>query len=291
MGYKLNRPVTLAELSSELGLLCEGADIVITGISPFDSHQTGDLTFCKEINKVNPGVLVVASEASDFADYLTKSALVRSQNPRLDFIKILVFLDRNVGISTFNWPAQIHPSVVIGKNVVIEDGSVVGEGSVIEHNVVIHKGTRIGKNTRIRSCSSIGGDGFGFDRDSDKTPIRFPHLGGVVIGDNVEVGACTTIARGALSDTIIENDVKIDNLVHIAHNCVIKKGAFIIACAEISGGVTVGENAWIAPNSCTHQKISIGANALIGLGAVVTKNVPDSTVFAGNPAKMIKDLK
>jgi UDP-3-O-[3-hydroxymyristoyl] glucosamine N-acyltransferase len=195
-----------------------------------------------------------------------------------------------MGFSTWSKRSEIHPTSIIGQNVVIENGCVIGEKTVIEHNVVLHAGTRIGKNSRIRSCSSIGGDGFGFERLADGTPLRFPHLGGVFIGDNVEVGSCTTIARGTLSDTVIEDNVKIDNLVHVAHNCVIRDGAFIIACAELSGGVTVGKNAWIAPNSCTHQKITIGENSLVGLGAVVTKDVPDRCVYAGNPAKKIRSL-
>ena len=85
--------------------------------------------------------------------------------------------------------------------------------------------------------------------------------------------------------------MKIDNLVHVAHNCLIKDGAFIIACAELSGGVVVGKNAWIAPNSCTHQKVTIGESSLVGLGAVVTKDVPDKCVYAGNPAKKIRSIK
>ena len=210
-----------------------------------------------------------------------------SDNPRLDFIHILSFLESSVGFSTYEFPSEIHPTVKLGHNVVIEDGCYIAEDVIIEHNVVIHSGTRIGKRSRIRSCSSIGGDGFGFERLKNGEPLRFPHLGAVIIGNDVEVGSCTTLARGTLSDTIIEDFVKIDNLVHIAHNCLIKKGAFIIACAEISGGVTIGENAWIAPNSCTNQKISVGDNSMVGLGAVVTKNVASDVTVAGNPARLL----
>lgn len=93
-----------------------------------------------------------------------------------------------------------------------------------------------------------------------------------------------------MSDTIIHDNVKIDNLVHIAHNVTVHSGAFIIACSEISGSVEVGKNSWIAPNACINQKLKIGAESLVGLGAVVTKDVDSRVIVAGNPAKKIRDL-
>jgi UDP-3-O-[3-hydroxymyristoyl] glucosamine N-acyltransferase len=289
MGYQINGSMMLSELSDVLKLEHYGLDVLIEGIGPFNSAMVGDLTFSKTIEAPLKGVSVITSVKKSDLDSLDCGYLL-SLNPRFDFIRALSFLKTTKGFSTWAKNSIIHPTVILGQNVVVEDGCSVGENSVIEHNVVLHSGTRIGKNCRIRSCASVGGDGFGFERLNGGVAIRFPHLGGVLIGDNVEIGSCAAVARGTLSDTIIEDNVKIDNLVHIAHNCFIKQGAFIIACAEISGGVVVGENAWIAPNSCTHQKISIGEGALVGLGAVVTKDVPDFSVFAGNPAKKIRDL-
>lgn len=289
MGYRLNKSIMLSELSEALGLKTYGSDISVTSVSPAHSAGPGDLTFSKtEDIKLESAAVITSVEPVDHA--YEGCGFINSKNPRLDFIRALSFVDRSIGFSTWEEESEIHPTAVIGKNVVIESGCVVGENTIIEHNVVIHSGTRIGKNSRIRSCSSIGGDGFGFERLEDGAPLRFPHLGGVQIGDNVEIGACTAVARGTLSDTIIHDHVKIDNLVHIAHNCEIKKGAFIIACAELSGGAIIGENAWVAPNSCTREKVNIGAGALVGLGSVVTKDVPDGCVFAGNPAKKIRDI-
>lgn len=289
MGYKLNTPIWLSVLAEKLSLQWIGSDILVESVAPSNSAVASDITFAKVIPGQVSGVAVITKAHTDEANS-NINGFVITENPRLTFIKVLGLLEKEIGFSTWDEPAVIHPSAKIGKNVVIENGCIVGENSIIEHNVVLHAGTRVGKNSRIRSCSSIGGDGFGFERLDDGTPVRFPHLGGVIIGDNVEVGSCTTIACGTLSDTIIQCDVKIDNLVHVAHNCLIKKGAFVIACAELSGGVTVGENAWIAPNSCTHQKITIGDQAVIGLGAVVTKDVPAFSVFAGNPAKKIREI-
>lgn len=289
MGYQLKNPILLSEIAREIGLEIKGFDALLKGVAPFSFYDCGELSFTKDLDglKLETGLIVEKGKALSQLDSV---GYLLSDNPRLDFIRALSFLEANVGFSTYDHPSVIHPTARIGKNVVIEDGCEIAEGVVLEHNVVIHAGTRIGKNSRVRSCSSIGGDGFGFERLKDGTPLRFPHLGGVVIGENVEIGCCTAVACGTLSDVVIEDFVKIDNLVHVAHNCHIKKGAFIIACAELSGGVVVGENAWIAPNSCTHQKINIGDNSLIGLGAVVTKDVPSNTVYAGNPAKKIRDI-
>jgi UDP-3-O-[3-hydroxymyristoyl] glucosamine N-acyltransferase len=181
--------------------------------------------------------------------------------------------------------------VKLGSKVVIERGCNIGESVIIEHNVVIHSGTSIGANTRIRANTSLGGDGFGFDRDEYGEKIyRFQHLGGLIIGCNVEIGSNNCIAKGTLSNTIIEDNVKTDNLVHIAHNCHIKKGVIITACSELSGGVVVGENAWLGPNSSIIQKVSIGKGAFVGIGAVVTKPIEENYLYAGNPAKKIKKL-
>lgn len=112
------------------------------------------------------------------------------------------------------------------------------------------------------------------------------HLGGVRIGDHVLVGAMTAIARGALQDTVIEDYVKINNLVHVAHNCHIGRGTLIGACADLSGSLTIGANCWIAPNCSIRQKLVIGEDSTIGIGAVVVKDVAPGTTVYGNPARV-----
>lgn len=289
MGYQLKHSVLLSDLAKQLDLAFKGADIEVRGVAPFNNVASGELSFTKEISVTVPKIGLIVPKGTDIkgADSL---GVIFSDNPRLDFIRALAFLEASIGFATYDFPSDIHPSVKLGQNVVIENGCKLAEGVVLEHNVVIHAGTSIGKNSRIRSCSSIGGDGFGFERLEDGTPLRFPHLGGVVIGENVEIGSLNSVARGTLSNTIISDYTKTDNLVHIAHNCFIGKSALITACAQFSGGISLGENVWIGPNTSLIQKITIGDNALVGLGAVVTKNVPENTVFAGNPAKKIRDI-
>lgn len=287
MGYRLNKSIFVSDLAKEFDLKAIGQDIEIIGVSSLSEARPGDLSFSNESIDVQDGVVVVMPSIETS---LSKSASIETNSPRLDFIKLLDFLNTEIGFSTYERDSYVHETVTVGENVVIESGCHIGKGVIIEPNVVIHKGTVIGEGSLIRSCSSIGSNGFGFERLEDNTAIKFPHLGRVVIGKNVEIGSCTAIARGSLSDTKIEDGVKIDNLVHIAHNATIKKDAFIIACAEISGGVVVEEGAWVAPNSSTHQKIRIGAGSVVGLGAVVTKDVDKGSVWAGNPAKKLRDI-
>ena len=118
----------------------------------------------------------------------------------------------------------------------------------------------------------------------------FPHLGGLVIEDHVHLGNNTCIDRGSLKDTIIHQGVKIDNLVHIAHNVTIGKNSLIIACSMIAGSVVIGENCWVAPSSSVRNGIYIGDNTTIGLGSVVTKSVGADETVAGNPAVPLAEL-
>ncbi|WP_180072938.1 UDP-3-O-(3-hydroxymyristoyl)glucosamine N-acyltransferase [Acinetobacter sp. YH12075] len=281
MGYKLKAEVSLKEVFEKIGIVWQSEkDYSIDAISPLNNYVAGSLSFCNKNMEVPHNAILISNQNFDNAE------VIFSESPRTHFVQVLAWLHENVGFDLYNENSIIDSTAIIGANVVIESGCRIGANVVIEPNVVIHKGTIIGNNSRVRSCSSIGSDGFGFERIGDDI-VRFPHLGRVKIGQNVEVGACVAIARGTLSDTVIHDQVKIDNLVHIAHNVIIHDGAFVIACAEVSGSVEIGKNAWIAPNACINQKLKIGDGALVGLGAVVTKHVESDSIVAGNPAKKL----
>lgn len=195
--------------------------------------------------------------------------------------------------------AGIHPTAIIDKDAVIAESATIGaytiigkvkigEGTVISPFVKIYDSVAIGSNCYVKEGAIIGGAGFGFEKDENGNRFRFPQIGGVQIGNHVEIGGNTCIDRGALSNTIIEDYAKIDNLCHVAHNAHIGRNAVVVACAEVSGSCVVGENTWVGPNACIRDQRSIGANSLIGMGAVVAKTVPDNEVWAGNPAKKME---
>lgn len=193
----------------------------------------------------------------------------------------------------------IHPSAIIdprsqiGQNVQVDPYAVIGraiigDGCHISSFVRIYDDVKIGTNCYIKEGAVLGGAGFGYDKDDNGNRIRFPQIGGLTIGDYVDIGANTCIDRGALSDTVIGSYTKIDNLVHIAHNVVIGQNAMIIACSEISGSCRIGDNAWVGPNSSVREWQHIGSNVLAGVGSVIVKDIPNGEIWAGNPARKIK---
>ena len=210
-----------------------------------------------------------------------------NDSPKKLLNDIVDYVKTNVGFKRLYMNSTDFSKVQIGKNCIIEDDVYIGPGTVIEHGVILHSGTYIGKNCLIRSGAVIGGEGFGFIKDGNEL-IRETFLGQVIIGNDVEVGYNCTIMRGEIFDTIIKNGVKIDNLVHIAHDCNIGENATITAGVSLCGHVSIGENVRLAPNSTIKQRLSVGHDSVIGLGAVVTKNVPENDIMIGNPAKSLK---
>lgn len=159
------------------------------------------------------------------------------------------------------------------------------------HDVWFYGLVDIGKNFKVKPGAVIGSEGFGFENDENGVPVRRPHIGGVMIGDSVEVGANTCIDRGTLDDTVIGDNVKIDNLVHIAHNCEIGENTCVVAGSVVCGSTVIGRNCWIGANATLMQHITIGDNVTIGMGAVVVKDVPNNSVLAGFKAQPISTMQ
>jgi UDP-3-O-[3-hydroxymyristoyl] glucosamine N-acyltransferase len=162
----------------------------------------------------------------------------------------------------------------------------IGEGTVIEAGAIVDNAV-IGKNCYIKSGAVIGQKGFSFATDENGVPFPMPHRGKVIIGDNVEIGACTTVVRGVMSDTIIGDNVKIDDHVHVAHNVTIGENTMITACTEISGSVKIGKNVWIGPNCSILNQVEIGDGAYLCIASVVGKRVKPNTKVYGFPAREV----
>ena len=217
------------------------------------------------------------------------------ENPRLVFSKIIKdFFLQDEKAPYISQSAVIHPSAKIGLNVsighftVIEENCIIEDNCKIGYNNTIHQKTHLHKNVKIGSNNTIGGIGFGYEKNEQGNYEILPHIGNVVIYENVEIGNNTCIDKAVLGSTKIHKNVKIDNLVHIAHGVEIGENSLIIANSMIGGSTKIGKNVWVAPSASLINKIEVNDNALIGLGAVVVKSVEESHIVAGNPAKFIK---
>jgi len=279
--------VSSAEIASFLRTQLIGENIDVDTVSTLNKPIKGSVVFSK--NKltsfpISVGFIVLCPIGTtvDLAILPKGVALIEVSNPRLAYAKVVAkyFIERKEPMihpsAIISAKANVHKTACVGANTFIDDGVVIGKHTIINNNVVLAQNVIIGNNCYIKSGAVIGEDGFGFDFEENGKPVRIPHLGNVVIGNNVEVGAKVTIARGTIGSTTINNNVKFDDQVHVGHNCCIGENTIITACAELSGSVTIGENCWIGPNSSIIQKVNIGNKVTIGIGSIITKDIEDN---------------
>ena len=275
------------------------ADRPVAGVRAIDAAGPEHLTFAKAkryglLADTRAGAVVTDAAIEDLRalDNFDQIAWVLTASPRLLISELATaFLPPR---STEVHPtAVIDPSATLAADVGVGPLASIGEdveigaGSNIGAGVHIYRGVRIGEGVNVGAGTVIGSDGFGYER-TDEGWVKLPHLGTVIIGDRVEIGANTAIDRGTFSDTIIEEGAKVDNLVHIAHNVRVGANAMVIANAMVGGSTSIGAFTWIAPSTSLMNGIKIGENAMTGLGAVVLKDVPDGVTVIGVPAKPLE---
>jgi UDP-3-O-[3-hydroxymyristoyl] glucosamine N-acyltransferase len=285
-----------------ISYISEGLERQVRAVSSINEARESDLTWCyyeKEkgvsmISQSSAGTILCAKSLQGRVHPKgARHQLLFVDNPRYAFIKIMnqMYTKKNtVGISAktvISETAKIGSGCYIGDYTVIGDDCIIGDNAMICTRVSLQN-CHCGNNGIIRSGVTIGEDGFAFERNADGELERFPHIRGVKLGDNVEVGANTNIQRGSLSDTIIGNGTKIADMVHIGHNTLIGKHCQIAAGTAIGGSTKIGDMCWTGLNS-TLRKVNVGNNVIVGAGALVIRDVPDGDVVAGVPAKSIKD--
>ncbi|MEO8761965.1 MAG: UDP-3-O-(3-hydroxymyristoyl)glucosamine N-acyltransferase [Bacteroidia bacterium] len=278
-------------------------EALISDVIQLDENNTRPDIICwcndKNIHKLSScvaGTIICSSKARELT--LSKNCnFIILENPRKAFSKVLKEFFEPKEIQNYISPkASIHESVKIGSNVfigdftVIEKDCVIGNNSRISYNTVIHQKTIIGSSVKIGSNNTIGGVGFGYEKDEEGNYEVLPHIGNVEIMDNVEIGNNTCIDRAVLGSTLIHKNVKIDNLVHVAHGVIIGENSLIIANAMLGGSTVIGKNVWVAPSVSIINKGIVEDDSLVGMGAVVVKPVKTKTIVAGNPAKFLKDI-
>jgi UDP-3-O-[3-hydroxymyristoyl] glucosamine N-acyltransferase len=249
----------------------------------------------QKIAETSKAKVIIANKEVVFSETLKNQGkvLLVVDNPKLAIAKVgnEFFVEKPTpGIhpsAVIHPDAQIGENVFVGANTVIEN-CTIGDDTIIDANVHIYSPVIIGKHCSVKSGAVLGGMGFGFEKDENGNLFRFPQIGNLFIGDYVEIGANTCIDRGALSDTVIGDYCKINNLCHIAHNNKIGKNVVITAQVNISGSNVIENDVWIAPNASIRGWLTIGKGATIGMGAVVTKDVPAGETWVGNPARKLE---
>jgi len=216
-------------------------------------------------------------------------------DPRTAFITLLDWLIDNVGVDAhergFTLGAEISRDAIISASAIIEPGVQIGGGSQVCAGAVIKQGTRIGENTVIRENTVVGSDGVIVHRAEDGRLLKFPHVGGVLIGSNTEIGANAVVAGGILAPTFIGTEVVIGNLCNIGHGVIVEDGTWMSVGSLIGGHTTIRTSATIAMGCTIRNSLVIGEEASLGMGSVVVKDVDPKRSMFGNPAKRMAGLK
>lgn len=284
----LLKPISSKELADALGLEHFGEAQLIQNISTLRSPKRNSLFFSKE-GFLSPSVSSTCIAQKDIENAPGESSLIVSDNPRMDFIRSTNYLLENGFIKPKFHDNHRGDDIYIHSTAQIEEGCYIGDRTSIAAGAIVKMGTHIGNDCFIHENAVVGAEGFGFERNQNGHPIHFTHLGGVQIGDNVYVGACSVISKGALMDTKIADHSKINARVLVGHNVQVGRSTYLHAGVVVSGGCEIGEACWIGTNATVLEKRVVGHNCIIGSGAVVTKNVLPNSVSVGNPAVKIRD--
>ena len=302
---------TVGEIAKLLGgTLYGNPDIIIKDVKSAESAGPEHATFAKGvyveyINQFKAGVILVDSPIEN-----CDKNLIVVRDCRGAFGKLIEIFHPE---KTF--APQIHPTAVIGKNVKISESACImaytvigdnvtvdektvifpfvyiGENSVIGKNceinpgAVIHENTVIGDKVVIRAHAVVGSQGFGFSTDENGHHTHIRQLGKIVVGDDVELGAGTTVDNGAINDTVIRRGTKIDNLVHLGHNVEVGEDCFIIAQTGVAGSTKIGNKCVLAGQSGVVGHVKIADNVTVGAKSAVIGNISESGFYVGFPAK------
>jgi UDP-3-O-[3-hydroxymyristoyl] glucosamine N-acyltransferase len=293
----ITKPVPLGEIAEAVGGIVRGdPEFMISGACTLDRPIDGHLAYAKTVERIEQRDLAGASIAILTPSSVAASSLslILVENPRYAFAQIVhrFFVpDRILEISPAAHiadTARIGHRVSIGPGCVIGPFAEIGDECELRANVVVGANVKIGARCLIKSNSVIGEEGFGFEASPDGRYLRIPHLGSVIIADDVEIGSLNTVVRGTIEDTVVGEGTKTDDHVHIAHNCQIGRNVIITAHAELSGSVIVADDVWIGPNAALMNGITIECGTLIGIGAIISKSTVKNGVYPGARSKLLR---
>ncbi len=311
--------VTLGQLAELLGAELHGdASVEVSRVSNLETAEPGEIGFLSDSKYqaflANTQASAVLVKASDLAACQTNALVVK--DPYVGFARVAQLLDNSPKPASDIHPSaviaadvQLGDGVAIGANAVIESGVVLGDGVLVGPGCFIGKNSRLGKGTRLwanvtiyhnvrigdaclfQSGCVIGSDGFGYANERGEW-IKIPQVGGVTIGNRVEIGACTTIDRGAIDDTKIADNVIIDNMCQIAHNVEIGYGTAIAGAATFAGSTKIGKYCIIGGASVFNGHIQVCDQVTITGMAMVMRSITEPGVYSsGIPAQSNKEWR
>ncbi len=289
----------LDELVARLGgELIGNPAVTVSRVSSVERAEEGDLAFVSDrkylakLKDCRASVVVVAPDAKDAVDrprivthdpylYFARAAQLLNPPRRPDAgvhpsatVGSAIPSSVSVGAgAVIEQDVQLGEDVVIGAGCYVGAGVSIGAGTRLHPRVSIYEDCVIGKHCLIHSGAVIGADGFGFAREADGRWVKIPQVGKVVIGDDVEIGANTTVDRGALDDTVIHDNVKIDNLVQVAHNVHIGESTAIAGCVGIAGSTHIGARCMLAGQVGVIGHLKIADDVVISAGTKLTKAI------------------
>jgi UDP-3-O-[3-hydroxymyristoyl] glucosamine N-acyltransferase len=280
----------------------EGSNMKVRGFASIDEATENDLAFCwhigekgvSYISQSKGGVMLCKKEMQGLVHPNGRQLLIFTDNPRLAFVRVTKEMrgqEQLVGVSPraiISEKSSVGSKCYIGDYVVIGDNCSVGNNTIIYDRVSLVQNCIIGDDCLIQPGACLGSDGFAFERYETGELEKFPHKGYVRIGNNVDIYANCSIARGSLSDTNIGQGTKLDALVHIAHNVSVGKNCELTAGTIIGGSTIVGDTSWTGLNSTIKNGIKVGENVIVASGASVIHDIPDGDIVAGVPARSIK---
>lgn len=276
----------LASIVAALGgELCGDPSMVIAGLAPLESatpQQIGFLSnprYQPQLLASQAGCVIVAPQMKEPA--LQRGACIVTDQPYLYFAKLTQLWKRGLNQKT---PATVHPSAVvdalavvhpsasIGPLCVVERGARIGADTVLKSRVTVGQDCVVGERCIIHPGVVIGADGFGFAPNGDAWE-KIEQLGSVAIGNDVEIGANTCIDRGALQDTVIEDGVKLDNLIQIGHNVRVGRHTAMAGCVGVAGSATIGAHCTVGGGAIILGHLTIGSHINISAGTLVSKSI------------------
>ena len=290
--YRLKtRAVLASEIAAYLNKELSGDDFSVEGP---DALRTPRMLGRRGLPAISGKPLLLITDKPPTAATRQVAGYLISQAPEVDLAYVLREFFSIAPIHQIHPGARVDPEARIGRNVMIGAGSVIGpdveigDSSVIQQNVVLSGRVRLGKHCFVKDGAVIGSEGYGFVIDEAGFPIHPPHLGQVVLGDRVWIGANSTIERALLEDTLLCDDVKVDDLCHIGAGSVIGTRSMLTAGVVVAYGVSVGQDVRLAPNVSVREQLSIADRVTVGQGAVVIHDIEHSGVYVGNPARLLE---